>query len=126
MPQQKKQNDTITNKQLLERLYRLEIVQQFSVPVIVAYIGLHLVNKGRVIPLTKALKIIKHSKLDKKILAGSAIPCTNILEAMIHLVILKRSLFKELFNNYNPDIWEDETLAPLLDICSIIDKEYRI
>lgn len=126
MSQQKKQNDTISNQKLLNRLYRLDIVKNYPIEVVIAYIGLNLVNKGKAVNLARGLKIIQQSKLHKKIEANSAIPCVNILEAMIHLVIYKRQLFEKLFSDDKLEVWSDETIAPLLDIAFDISKEYLI
>lgn len=126
MSQQKKPNDTISNQRLLNRLYRLDIVKNYPVEVVIAYIGLNLVNKGKAVGLARGLKIIQKSNLHKKIEANSAIPCVNILEAMIHLVIYKRQLFEKLFSDDKLEVWSDETIAPLLDIAFDISKEYLI
>lgn len=126
MSQQKKQNDTISNQKLLNRLYRLDIVKNYPIEVVIAYIGLNLVNKGKAVDLARGLKIIQQSKLHKKIEANSVIPCVNILEAMIHLVVYKRKLFEKLFSDDKLEVWSDETIAPLLDIAFDISKEYLI
>ena len=94
---------------------------------IIAYLGLILVNKGNVIPLGKGLRIIKKSKLDLKIEANSYIPCENILDALIHLVIYKRELFNTFIEHENDyPVWEDEVVAPILDIMKTISKIYKV
>lgn len=126
MSQQKKQKVNITNRKLLNRLLRLAIVKALSVEKVVAYIGLLLVNKGNLITVPQALRIIEHSKLDLKIRANSAIPCNNILDAMIHLVVYKRKLLKFFFTNQNLPVWNYEHSGPLFDIMHDISKIYKI
>ena len=126
MSQPKKQKVNITNRQLYSRLKRLPIVQQLTIPEVIAYIGLLLVNKGNPIKVTQGIRIIKHSKLDKKIMYNLHIPCTNILEAMIHLVILKRKLLNKFISNPTLEIWEDEVTAPLFDIMKQITEVYKV
>lgn len=126
MSQPKKQKVNITNRQLLSRLKRLPIVQQLTVPELLAYIGLLLVNKGNPIPLGQGIRIVKHSKLDKKIEYNLHMPCSNVLEALIHLVILKRKLIVKFISNPTLEIWEDETAAPLFDIMKQISDIYKV
>lgn len=127
MSQPKKQKPNITNRQLMLRLLRLPMVRHLRVSEIIAYLGLILVNKGNPIPLGKALRIIKKSKLDLKIEANSYIPCENILDAMIHLVIYKRQLINQFIEHENDyPVWEDEIAAPLLDIMKVISEVYKI
>lgn len=127
MSRRKKQKPTITNRTLMMRLRRLPMVTHLRVEEIIAYIGLILVNKGNPIPLGKGLRIIKKSKLDLKILANGSIPCENILEAIIHLVIYKRKLVETFIKHENDfPVWEDEIAAPLLDIMKIISEIYLV
>lgn len=127
MSQQKKPRLSITNRILMLRLRRLPIVTHLRVSEIIAYLGLILVNKGQPIALGKALRIIKKSKLDLKIEANSYIPCENILDALIHLVIYKRKLFNTFLEHEDDyPVWEDEVAAPLLDIMKIISEIYKI
>lgn len=126
MSQQKKQKVNITNRQLLSRLKRLPIVQQLNVSEFLAFIGLLLVNKGQPLTIAQGYRIIKHSKLDIKIEYNMHIPCTNYLEALIHLVILKRKLIIKFIKNEKLPIWEDETTAPLFDIMKQITEVYKV
>lgn len=126
MSQQKKQKVNITNRQLLSRLKRLPIVQQLNVSEFLAFIGLLLVNKGQPITIAQGYRIIKHSKLDKKIEYNLHIPCSNVLEALIHLVILKRKIITKFINNSTLEIWQDETAAPIFDIMEDIMEIYKI
>lgn len=127
MSQQKKPRLSITNRIIMLRLLRLPIVKHLKVSEIIAYLGLILVSKGQPIALGKALRIIKKSKLDLKIEANSYIPCENILDALIHLVIYKRKLFNTFLEHENDfPVWEDEVAAPLLDIMKIISEIYKI
>lgn len=126
MSQQKKQKVNITNRQLLSRLKRLPIVQQLNVSEFLAFIGLLLVNKGQPITIAQGYRIIKHSKLDMKIEHNMHIPCYNYLEALIHLVILKRKLITKFINNPTLEIWQDETAAPVFDIMKDIMGIYKI
>lgn len=126
MLQQKKQKVNITNRKLLSRLLRLDIVKALPVEKVIAYIGLLLVNKGNLITVPQALRIIEHSKLELKIKANSAIPCSNILDAIIHLVVYKRKLLKFFFTNQNLPVWNYEHSGPLFDIMYDISKIYKI
>lgn len=126
MSRPRKQKVNISNAQLLFRLERLSIVNKFKVSTIIAYIGLNLVAKGKVVPLGQGLKIIKKSKLDLKIESNVNIPCINILEALIHLVIYKRDLINHFIKHPEYEVWDDEVTAPLFDILEIITKIYRI
>lgn len=127
MSQQKKPRLSITNRIIMLRLLRLPIVKHLKVSEIIAYLGLILVSKGQPIALGKALRIIKKSKLDLKIEANSYIPCENILDALIHLVIYKRELFNQFLKHEDDyPVWEDEVAAPLLDIMKIISEIYKI
>lgn len=126
MSQQKKQKVNITNRKLLNRLLRLAIVKALPVEKVIAYIGLLLVNKGNIITVPQALRIIEHSKLHLKIKANSAIPCDNILDALIHLVVYKRKLLKFFFTNQNLPVWNYEPSGPLFDIMYDISKIYKI
>lgn len=126
MSQQKKQKVNITNRKLLSRLLRLDIVKALPVEKVIAYIGLLLVNKGNIITVPQALRIIEHSKLHLKIKANSAIPCDNILDALIHLVVYKRKLLKFFFTNQNLPVWNYEYSGPLFDIMYDISKIYKI
>lgn len=126
MSQQKKSNQNITNAQLLFRLQRLAIVRQFKVSTLIAYIGLNLVNKGKVVPVSQGLRIIKKSKLDLKIANNINIPCINVLDAMIHLVIYKRELINHFIKHPKYEVWEDEVTGPLFDILEQISKIYKI
>lgn len=126
MSQQRKQKVNITNRKLLNRLLRLDIVKALPVEKVIAYIGLLLVNKGNLITVPQALRIIEHSKLDLKIKANSAIPCNNILDAIIHLVVYKRKLLKIFLTNQNLPVWNYEHSGPLFDIMLDISKIYKI
>lgn len=127
MSQQKKPRLSITNRIIMLRLLRLPIVKHLKVSEIIAYLGLILVSKGQPIALGKALRIIKKSKLDLKIEANSYIPCENILDALIHLVIYKRELFNTFLEHEDDfPVWEDEVAAPLLDIMKTISEIYKI
>lgn len=126
MSQQKKQKVNITNRKLLNRLLRLAIVKVLPVEKVIAYIGLLLVNKGNIITVPQALRIIEHSKLDLKIKVNSAIPCDNILDALIHLVVHKRKLLRFFFTNQNLPVWNYEHSGPLFDTMYDISKIYKI
>ena len=126
MSQQKKQKVNITKQALLWRLKRLPITHQVTIAEFIAFIGLILVNHGRAIDFTTALRIIHKSKLHLKIKANSAIPCHNILDALIHLVVFKRKLCNEFFENTEYEIWQDEIIAPIFDIMYDISKIYKV
>lgn len=126
MSQQKKSKEIITNIKLLYRLKRLPVVQQLTIPELLAYIGLILVNKGEPISVAKALRIIKHSKLDKKIVYNMSIPCENVLEAITYLIIMKRDLLNKFFKRTDLPVWSDEVIAPLLDIMYEISRKYKV
>lgn len=127
MSQQKKPKSSITNRILMLRLLRLPIVKQLQVSDIIAYLGLILVNKGQPIDLGKALRIIKKSGLGLKIKVNLYIPCENILDALIHLVIYKRELFNKFLEHEDDfPVWKDEVAAPLLDIMKTISEIYKI
>lgn len=127
MSQPKKPRQSITNRKLMMRLRRLPMVNHLQVSEIIAYLGLILVNKGNPIPLGKGLRIIKKSKLDLKIEGNSYIPCENILDAMIHLVIYKRQLINQFIEHENDyPVWEDEIAAPLLDMLKTISEIYKV
>lgn len=127
MSQPKKPKQSITNRKLMMRLRRLPMVNHLRVSEIIAYLGLILVNKGNPIPLGKGLRIIKKSKLDLKIEGNSYIPCGNILDAMIHLVIYKRKLINKFIEHENDyPVWDDEIAAPLLDILKTISEIYKV
>lgn len=130
MSQPKKQKEIITLKQKwLNRLYRLELVKNYKVSVVIAYIGLQIVNKHKseyCIEVNKALTIISKSKLNLKIEANSAIPCCNILKALISLVIYKRKLLEYFFSHPELPVWNDDTAAPLFDIMQEISKVYKV
>lgn len=125
MSTQKKQKEIITNQQLFLRLHRLPIVKQLPVDDFAAFIGLHLVNHGNVIPVAKALRIIHKSKLNKKI-KHNGIPCVNHLEALIYITIYKRKLVTEIVTDEDADIWNDEITAPLFDMMKTIMEIYKI
>ena len=126
MSQPKKQKVNITNQQLLFRLMRLDIARRVPIDVFIAYIGLQPVNHGKVVPFSKAIKVIKKSKLNNTVKYKSGIPCENILEALIHLVIFKRKLVKEIVDNEAAEIWDDELAAPIFDIMKDIMEIYKI
>ena len=126
MSQPKKQKVNITNQQLLFRLMRLDIARRVPIDVFIAYIGLQLVNHGKVVPFSKAIKVIKKSKLNNTVKYKSGIPCENILEALIYLVIFKRKLVKEIIDNEAAEIWDDELAAPIFDIMKDIMEIYKI
>lgn len=131
MSRRKKQLPTIintqSNRQLYARLKRLPITHQLKIEVLIAYLGLQMVNHGFVVPFDRCMKIIKKCSLDKKILEVSPIPCNNILEALIFMVCFKRKLLeKEFFNNPEAEIWNDELTGPLFDIMLEISKVYKI
>lgn len=126
MSTQQKQESTITNRQIHNRLTRLSITHQLNIEEFIAYIGLQLVSKGNVVPFSKAIRVVKQSKLDKKIKANSAIPCNNFTEALIHLVIYKRKLLKFFFENEELEIWNNEVTAPIFDLMFEISKVYKI
>lgn len=126
MSQQKKQKVNITNRKLLSRVLRLDIVKALPVEKVIAYLGLLLVNKGNIITVPQALRIIEHSKLHLKIKANSAIPCDNILDALIHLVVYKRKLLKYFFTNQALPVWNYEHSGPLFDTMYDISKIYKI
>lgn len=128
MPQQEKHNDnTMSNSERwMYRLQRLPIVKQYKVSTVIAFIGLLLVNKGRAISLERGMKIVKQSKLNLKIEGNSAIPCVNIVQAMIALVIYKRQLLEKFFANQELEVWNDEIAAPLFDIMYEMSEVYRV
>lgn len=128
MSQQEKHNDnTMSNSERwMYRLQRLPIVKQYKVSTVIAFIGLLLVNKGRAISLERGMKIVKQSKLNLKIEGNSAIPCVNIVQAMISLVIYKRNLLEKFFANQELEVWNDEIAAPLFDIMNEMSEVYKI
>ena len=126
MSKQKKQKNTITNRQLLSRLKRLPLVAQLSISELIAYIGIILVSKGKSIAMPKALRIIHASKLHKQIETNLYIPCTNVLEALICTAIYKRKLVLHFINHPEYEVWDDEYAAPLLDIMKDILSVYRV
>lgn len=128
MPTPKKPKEIINSKkeQWMYRLQRLPIVKQYKVSAVIAYIGLQMCNKGKIVEFNKAMKIVMKSKLNLKIESNSAIPCNNILKAMINLAIYKRELLTKFYNNEELEIWQDETAAPLFDILKEINEVYKI
>lgn len=117
----------MSNRQLLFRLKRLPITHQMKIETFIAYVGLQMVNHGKVVDYERAMKIIKKCHLDEKLTEVSPIPCNNILEAMIFLVVFKRKLLeREFFNNPELDVWNDELTAPIFDIMYEISKVYKI
>lgn len=126
MSKQKKQKNIITNQKLLMRLKRLPLVSQLKTSELIAYVGLLLVNKGNAISITKALKIIHASHLDRQIETNIYIPCTNVLEALICTVIYKRKLVKKFIEHEEFEVWQDEYAAPLFDIMKDIMEIYKI
>lgn len=126
MSQQKKPKVNTTNRQLLYRLKRLPITHRLKVSELIAYIGLLLVNKGNTLDFDYAYKLIQKSKLHKKIEHNAFIPTVNILDALIHLVILKRELITHFINHQEYEIWQDEIAAPLFDIMQEISEIYKV
>ena len=128
MPTPKKPKEITNSKkeQWMYRLQRLPIVQQYRVSTVIAYIGLQMCNKGKAVEFNRAMKIVLKSKLHLKIESNSAIPCNNILKAMIHLAIYKRELLTKFYNNEDLEVWRDETAAPLFDILKEINEVYKI
>lgn len=126
MSQQKSKKVSITNYQILARLKRLPLVSRLSVNEFIAYVGLQLCNKGNVVGVERAIKIIHQAKLHLKIETNSAIPTSNILQAMIYLVIYKRKLLNHYFEHKEYPVWEDEITAPIFDILEQLSKIYLI
>lgn len=126
MSTQKKQKLTTTNKQLMERLRRLQIVTTWSVPEFIAYVALLLVNRGKPIKLDRAVMMINTYALDDKIIKNTPIPTNNVLEALIVLVIYKRDLLQSFFEDKELEVWNDETTAPIFDIMYEISRIYKI
>lgn len=126
MSQQKSKKVSITNYQILARLKRLPLVSRLSVNEFIAYVGLQLCNKGNVVGVERAIKIIHQAKLHLKIETNSAIPTSNILQAMVHLVIYKRELLQSFFDNPDLPVWKDESTAPIFDIMQQIAGIYKI
>lgn len=121
-----KPEETTTNRQIYERLRRLPIVQTLDTPKLIAYIGLNMVNKGKVVYYAQGVRIINHSKLDYKLIKAGTIPFDNLLEAMIYLVVTKRKKLKYFFNNKDLEVWSNEITAPLFDILEELSKIYNI
>lgn len=121
-----KPEETTTNRQIYERLRRLPIVQTLDTPKLIAYIGLNMVNKGKVVYYAQGIRIINHSKLDYKLVKTGEIPFDNLLEAMIYLVVTKRKKLEYFFNNKDLEIWSNEITAPLFDILEELSRIYNI
>lgn len=126
MSQHKNVSETITNSQLLIRLLKLDIVRRLPVATFIAYVCLQLLNHGKVVPFTKAVKIIKSKGLDKVVKKNPCLPTDNVLEALIFLVIYKRKLCQEIFDQPECEIFENEITAPLFDIMETISKIYKV
>lgn len=125
MSQQKKQENTTTNKELYNRLRRLKWTKA-TPEFVIAYLGLILCAHGKPIKLARACRIIKESQLDLKIKKNSVIPTENLMESLIYLVIHKRTLCEELFSNRILPVWQDEHSAPLLDILQELSRIYKV
>lgn len=125
MSQQKKQEDTTTNRELYNRLRRLKWTKA-TPEFVIAYLGLILCGHGKQIKLARACRIIKESQLDLKIKKNSIIPTENLMESLIYLVIHKRTLCEELFSNRLLPVWQDEHSAPLLDILQELSRIYKV
>ena len=111
MSQPKKSKDTITNYAIYYRLDRLGFTK-LPLDIFLAYVGLQLVNRGKVVGLKRAFKIIKETKLNEKI----QVPQENIIESLIYLVIWKRKLIQTFIEHPEYDVWNDEITAPLFEI----------
>lgn len=124
MSTQKRPNETITNRQIYERLMRLGW-KKCPVEFLISFIGLHLVNKGKVISLSRAVVIIKQSKLDQKLIKNK-FPVTNIIESLIYLVIYKQKLIDEFIEHKEYPVWQDEIIGPIFDILEQLRSIYRV
>ena len=126
MSQQKKQEDSITNAQILLRLLKLDVVRRLPTATFLAYVCLQLLNHGKVVPFTTAIKIIKQKKLDVIVKKNPCLPTGNVLEGLIFLVIYKRKLCQAIFDMPEAEIWENEITAPLFDIMETLSKIYKV
>ena len=126
MSQQRKQKQNITNQQLLQRLLRLDVVRRVPVSVFAAYVGLYLCNKGKKLEFSRAIKIIKKKRFDIFIKTNAGIPCENVLEALIYIVIYKRDLVADIVLNEEAEVWNDELAAPIFDIMKTIMEIYKV
>lgn len=121
MSQPKKPKDTITNYAIYYRLDRLGFTK-LPLDIFVAYVGLQLVNRGKVVGLKRAFKIIKETKLNEKI----QVPQENIIESLIYLVIWKRKLIQTFIEHPEYDVWNDEITAPLFEILKELQEIYKV
>lgn len=124
MSRQKKQKETTTNLQILSRLDRLGFLD-IKPDIFLAFVGLNLVARGKVITAQRAASIIKKSKLNLKLKASGA-PVENILEGLIYIVIYKRELLNEFFTHREYPVWEDEVVGPIFDILYELSRIYKI
>lgn len=124
MSQQKKQKVNITNREIYSRLNRLGWTELPS-DIFLAYLGLQLVNKGSVIDIDRAMKIIHDTHLDEK-MHSTAIPCENIVEGLIYMTVYKRELISRFLDNPEFEVWEDELTGPLFDILKDLSEVYKL
>lgn len=124
MSQHKKQKETTTNLQILSRLDRLGFLD-IKPDIFLAFVGLNLVARGKVVTAQRAASIIKKSKLNLKLKASGA-PVENILEGLIYIVIYKRELLNDFFTHREYPIWDDEVVGPIFDILYELSRIYKI
>ena len=124
MSRQKKQKETTTNLQILSRLDRLGFLD-IKPDIFLAFVGLNLVARGKVITAQSAASIIKKSKLNLKLKASGA-PVENILEGLIYIVIYKRELLNDFFTHREYPVWDDEVVGPIFDILYELSRIYKI
>lgn len=124
MSRQKKQKETTTNLQILSRLDRLGFLD-IKPDIFLAFVGLNLVARGKVITAQRAASIIKKSKLNLKLKASGA-PVENILEGLIYITIYKRELLNDFFTHREYPVWNDEVVGPIFDIMYELSRIYKI
>lgn len=124
MSQQKKQKNTITTRQIYERLRRLGFTK-CKPDWFLAYAALLLCNRGKVVELVRADKIIKSYELDKRLLK-IGVPTENLVEGLIYIVIYKRELLSKFLNSPTLEVWQNEVTAPIFDLLKQINGTYRV
>lgn len=124
MSRRKKQKETITNLQILSRLDRLGFLN-IKPDIFLAFVGLNLVARGKVVTAQRAASIIKKSHLNLKLKAGG-MPTENILEGLIYMVVYKRELLNDFFTHREYPVWNDEVVGPIFDILYELSRIYKI